>query len=88
MEQDYLIGEEFKNIWEQDVQKLLFKLFATIKMDLKEAIEEEQIVLDEISTGWFECESECGFRNARPQQWYEKWCHTVFTNETGCGLNN
>lgn len=49
MEQDILTLEEFKDIWEQCTQKLLSRLSAIIKMDLKEVIEEDKTETEAVS---------------------------------------
>lgn len=80
MEQKYLTLEGFKDIWEQCTQKLLLRLSAVIKMDLKEVI--EQIFLDKIDSRWFERGSESGFGNVRLPEWYGERCYPGFSNES------
>lgn len=46
MEQHYFGVKEFKDIWEQHIQKLILRLSAIIKMDPNEVMEEELILLD------------------------------------------
>lgn len=48
MEQIILIWDEFKDIWDQCLQKLLLRLCTIPKLDIKEVREEEHSLLDNV----------------------------------------
>lgn len=76
MEWNILILDTLKVICEKWAQKLILSMSATIdRLYVNDVMEEEQVLLDRTGN-W----SECGFENARLQEWFRKR-YTGYTKE-------